>query len=295
MAYSTPLVSDDGLTISTGSQKHLISLDSTAWWRWLAATETTTFHFKNDRGSFTARRERKHGKWYWYAYRKQHGKLHKAYLGKTEELALERLNMVALHLNEQTAEAPAEQPIVSPQANLPSIVPSPPQQATNLPELQANDLRFTIDEVATFLQQMMAPNLSLGEIKELDAHTEGWVAGLQLAALSLQGQHNVQQFLATFNGSHRDIIEYLIRTCIHTLLDAAGETGTLPTSENILSKRETAVLQLIAAGKSNQEIAQELVVALSTVKTHLNNLYSKLGVHSRTQAIARAKELQLLQ
>jgi LuxR family maltose regulon positive regulatory protein len=85
-----------------------------------------------------------------------------------------------------------------------------------------------------------------------------------------------------------------LRAYIHTLLDAAGETGTILAPENILSEREMAVLQCIAAGKSNQEIAQEFVVALSTVKTHLNNLYSKLGVHSRTQAIARAKELQLL-
>lgn len=61
-----------------------------------------------------------------------------------------------------------------------------------------------------------------------------------------------------------------------------------------LSERELAVLRLIAEGLSNQESADRLVVAVSTVKTHVNNIFSKLGVQSRTQAIARAKELNLL-
>jgi non-specific serine/threonine protein kinase len=61
-----------------------------------------------------------------------------------------------------------------------------------------------------------------------------------------------------------------------------------------LNERELEVLHLIAEGLSNHEIAERLVIALSTVKWHINNLYAKLGVHSRTQAIAQAKELGLL-
>jgi LuxR family transcriptional regulator, maltose regulon positive regulatory protein len=61
-----------------------------------------------------------------------------------------------------------------------------------------------------------------------------------------------------------------------------------------LSDRELEVLCLIAEGCTNQEIADRLVVALSTVKTHINNLYGKLGVQSRTQALARARSLGLL-
>jgi LuxR family maltose regulon positive regulatory protein len=61
-----------------------------------------------------------------------------------------------------------------------------------------------------------------------------------------------------------------------------------------LSEREIEVLQLIAAGLSNREIAQKLFIEVGTVKTHINNLYGKLEVHSRTQAIARARELRLL-
>jgi LuxR family maltose regulon positive regulatory protein len=61
-----------------------------------------------------------------------------------------------------------------------------------------------------------------------------------------------------------------------------------------LSQRELEVIRLIADGKSNGEIAQTLMIALSTVKTHTNSIFSKWQVTSRTQAIARARELQLL-
>jgi len=61
-----------------------------------------------------------------------------------------------------------------------------------------------------------------------------------------------------------------------------------------ISKREYEVLELIAQGLSNQEIAERLFVSLSTVKTHSSNLFMKLDARRRTQAIHRAKELGLL-
>jgi LuxR family maltose regulon positive regulatory protein len=61
-----------------------------------------------------------------------------------------------------------------------------------------------------------------------------------------------------------------------------------------LSQREMELLRLVAAGLTNQEIAQELFLAVGTVKKHLNNIFGKLGASNRTQAIARARELQLL-
>jgi LuxR family maltose regulon positive regulatory protein len=70
-----------------------------------------------------------------------------------------------------------------------------------------------------------------------------------------------------------------------------------PTSESLpesLSERELEILRLIQAGLTNQEIADQIVIAVSTVKWHINHLYAKLGVHTRTQALARAKELGLL-
>jgi LuxR family transcriptional regulator, maltose regulon positive regulatory protein len=61
-----------------------------------------------------------------------------------------------------------------------------------------------------------------------------------------------------------------------------------------LSGRELEVLQLIAAGKTNRQISSELFVSVGTVKTHINNAYRKLDAHSRTQALARARELDLI-
>ncbi len=79
------------------------------------------------------------------------------------------------------------------------------------------------------------------------------------------------------------------------LLNALGEAATAPQPLiESLSERELEVLRRVAAGYSNQEIAQELVVAVSTVKRHISNIHGKLGVGSRSQAVARARELGLL-
>ena len=72
--------------------------------------------------------------------------------------------------------------------------------------------------------------------------------------------------------------------------DAVADTATAP----LLSKREIEVLRLIAAGRSNEEIAAELFIAVSTVKTHIVNIHGKLDVGRRTQAIARARQLKLI-
>ena len=61
-----------------------------------------------------------------------------------------------------------------------------------------------------------------------------------------------------------------------------------------LSERELEILRLIALGKTNKEIADTLVIAISTVKSHINHLYGKLGTSRRTQAIAIARDLGLI-
>jgi LuxR family maltose regulon positive regulatory protein len=75
--------------------------------------------------------------------------------------------------------------------------------------------------------------------------------------------------------------------------DAAPAAGQQP-HEPLLSERELEVLALIASGESNGEIASKLFVSVPTVKTHINNLYRKLGARSRTQAVARARKMNLL-
>ncbi len=78
-----------------------------------------------------------------------------------------------------------------------------------LVELRANDLRFTADEAGIFLTRAMRLNLSAEEVASLEARTEGWIAGLQIAALSMQGHADMPGFIKTFSGSHRHILGYL--------------------------------------------------------------------------------------
>ena len=77
-------------------------------------------------------------------------------------------------------------------------------------ELRATDLRFTPSEAAGFLNQVMDLDLSAEEIAALDTRTEGWIAGLQLAAISLQGRDDVAGFIRSFAGSHHFVLDYLV-------------------------------------------------------------------------------------
>jgi len=85
-----------------------------------------------------------------------------------------------------------------------------------LAELRAADLRFTPAEAAEFLNRAMGLNLSEGDVAALEARTEGWIAGLQLAALALQapapgpGQEDAAGFIQSFTGSHRFVLDYLL-------------------------------------------------------------------------------------
>jgi LuxR family maltose regulon positive regulatory protein len=79
-----------------------------------------------------------------------------------------------------------------------------------LVEIRAADLRFTPEEAATFLNQVIGPGLTAKDVAALEARTEGWIAGLQLAALSMRGRQDVSSFIAAFTGSHRYILDYLV-------------------------------------------------------------------------------------
>jgi LuxR family maltose regulon positive regulatory protein len=78
-----------------------------------------------------------------------------------------------------------------------------------LTELRSDDLRFIADEAATFLNTVMKLNLPLQDVQALERRTEGWIVGLQLAALSLQGRAEARQFIDGFGGSHHYVLEYL--------------------------------------------------------------------------------------
>jgi LuxR family maltose regulon positive regulatory protein len=76
--------------------------------------------------------------------------------------------------------------------------------------------------------------------------------------------------------------------------EPAGESPSLPAGVEPLTERELEVLRLLAIGLSNREIAEQLFLAVGTVKKYTSNIYGKLSVHSRTQAAAKARQLGLL-
>src|SRR6266487_6708336 len=80
----------------------------------------------------------------------------------------------------------------------------------HLTEVRAVDLRFTPSEAAEFLNQGMGLTLSAQDIARLSTRTEGWIAGLQLAAISLQGHDDAASFITSFTGSHHFVLDYLV-------------------------------------------------------------------------------------
>jgi LuxR family transcriptional regulator, maltose regulon positive regulatory protein len=282
----------------------------------------------------------------------------------------------------------------------------------HLTELRAAELRFTPTETADLLRTSVDPALPEAAIAALAHRTEGWPAGLGLAALSLRDAAEVEAFVAAFSGSHRYVLDYLSEEVLerqpsdvrdfllatspldrlsgelcdavtggsngqamlerieranlfliplddvrrwwrynrlfrdllrsrleargrdrvvtihraaaawfddHGLPDeairhalAAGDPASVgriverhadarlvlddgePVSVEPLSERELEVLDLLAAGRSNQEIADELFVTVDTVKKHNTHILGKLGASNRTQAAARARKLGVL-
>jgi len=104
---------------------------------------------------------------------------------------------------------------------------------SQLTELRAADLRFTPAEATDFLNQMMGLNLSEEDIAALETRTEGWIAGLQLAALSMQGHQDATSFIQSFTGSHHFVLDYLVE---EVLQQQPGSVQTFLLRTSILDR-----------------------------------------------------------
>lgn len=98
----------------------------------------------------------------------------------------------------------------------PSLPISRLRARNQLTEIRAADLRFTLSEAAEFLNQVMNLDLTAEEVTALEARTEGWIAGLQLAALSVKGQEDVHGFIQAFAGDHRYVVDYLVEEVLQS-------------------------------------------------------------------------------
>ena len=112
-------------------------------------------------------------------------------------------------------------------------------------------------------------------------------------------KHVVDAVRAVLNGEtpleHEEVTQLLRGLAREAGLRESAPSGVAPKSlKNNLSSQETEVLRLIATGKTNRQIAQQLLISLSSVKTYVQRIIKKLGVSDRTQASVRAVELGLL-
>ena len=90
-------------------------------------------------------------------------------------------------------------------------------------EVRAADLRFTAEEASTYFRDAMGIDLNAGEVGALEARTEGWIAALQLAALSMQGRDNIADFIANFTGDDRFVVDYLVEEVLERQSDDVRE------------------------------------------------------------------------
>lgn len=124
-----------------------------------------------------------------------------------------------------------------------------------LSEFRTSDLCFTFKETSLFFNKMMNLALSSNEISMLESRTEGWIAGLQLAALSMQGRKNIPEFIETFTGDDHHIVDYLAEEVLN-LQSEKIQNFLLRTS--ILSRLSGPLCDFVADRKGGQEMLFDL-------------------------------------
>lgn len=126
-----------------------------------------------------------------------------------------------------------------------------------LVEIRAEDLRFTDEEASAFINDIMELGLSHKDIRALDARTEGWISGLQLAAISMQGLDTKQlaDFLAGFTGSYHYIVDYLVEEVLERQPDVIREF-LLRTS--ILERMTGSLCDALTGGSNGQRMLERL-------------------------------------
>jgi len=118
-----------------------------------------------------------------------------------------------------------------------------------LVEIRAADLRFTEGEAANFLGRTMGLNLSTWEIESLEARTEGWIAGLQLAAISMRGSNDIAGFVKAFTGSHVYVAEYLVE---EVLQHQSEEMQTFLLRTSILERLTASLCESVTGRQDGQ-------------------------------------------
>jgi len=124
-----------------------------------------------------------------------------------------------------------------------------------LVEIRIRDLRFTNEETAEFLNRTMGLDLCVEDIAALEERTEGWIAGLQLAALSMKGRDDVSSFVKAFTGSHIYVAEYLVEEVLQCQPEDI-QKFLLQTS--LLKRMNAGLCEAVTGSRDGQAVLQAL-------------------------------------
>jgi LuxR family maltose regulon positive regulatory protein len=124
-----------------------------------------------------------------------------------------------------------------------------------LAELRAADLRFTPEEAAALLGEMAGPGLPAAAAETLAARTEGWAAGLQLAGLSVRGHADPNEFVATFSGSHRFVLDYLTD---EVLVGQPAQVRAFLLETSVLERLSAELCDTVTGRADSQAMLQDI-------------------------------------
>jgi LuxR family maltose regulon positive regulatory protein len=124
-----------------------------------------------------------------------------------------------------------------------------------LVEVGADDLRFTDEEAARLLKEMLGVSLTAEQVAALNAHTEGWVVGLKMAALSVRGQRDIQSFISGFTGSQRYVMDYLVE---EVLKRQTGEVRDFLLKTSVVERMTASLCDFLTGGSRSRDMLVEL-------------------------------------
>ncbi len=166
-------------------------------------------------------------------------------------------------------------------------------------ELDAADLSFTPEEAAAFLNSVMGLDLSVEDVAALEERTEGWIAGLQLAALSMRDRKDISGFVEAFSGSHRDVLDYLAEEVLDR---QPGRVREFLLQTSVADHLSGALCDALTGRSDGQAMLERLendnlfVVALDDQRAwyRYHHLFADfLRGHSKRERPERVKELHL--
>lgn len=168
-----------------------------------------------------------------------------------------------------------------------------------LREIRAADLRFTSDEIAEYFDESMGFLLSDADLRHLEGRTEGWIAALQLAAISMQGRDDVAGFVAAFAGDDRFVLDYLVGEVLDR---QSPEVRAFLLETSVLSRFTAALCDAVTGRTDSRAMLEHLdranpfIVPLDDRRTwfRYHHLFADvLRAHLGHEMPARASELHL--